>query len=243
MLLVVAGSQWLTTKRMANWDKPLWVTIYPVLTNADAGVRRYVHGLKPESFRNVGLFIGQQAARYGYQLDTPVVFQVAKPLTKSPPELPVENSGFKVVLWSLKMRWWAWKNAREKGLAPSDVRMFVIYNKVDPDKLLERSVGIKNASYGVVNAVGSPHMAARDRIVISHELLHILGATDKYDLRTGQPFAPAGLANPEKQPLYPQHRAEIMGGRIATSPQRWRRPPTLKSCVIGTRTATEIGWL
>jgi hypothetical protein len=164
-------------------------------------------------------------------------------LTNLPPELPAENSGLSVALWSLKMRWWSFRNGGQDGLAPDDIRIFVLYQKRKPNGPLERSVGIQNGSYGVVNAVASRQMAARNRIVITHELLHILGASDKYDLHTGQPFAPDGLANPEQSPLYPQNRAEIMGGRIATSATRWRRPATLNSCLIGARTAAEISWL
>ena len=141
------------------------------------------------------------------------------------------------------MRWWSWRNTGQDNLAPDDVRMFVLYQMRKSNTLLERSVGVKNGSYGVVNAVASRQMAARNRIVITHELMHILGATDKYDLYSGQPFAPDGLANPEQSPLYPQKRAEIMGARIATSANQWRRPATLKSCVVGATTATEIGWL
>lgn len=141
------------------------------------------------------------------------------------------------------MRWWSWRNSSQDGLTPADVKMFVLYQENQTNTLLERSVGIKNGSYGVVNAVSSRQMAARNRIIITHELLHILGASDKYDLFTGQPLAPDGLADPTQKPLYPQQRAEIMGGRIANSASRWRRPASLKSCVIGTMTATEIGWL
>ena len=86
-------------------------------------------------------------------------------------------------------------------------------------------------------------MAARNRIVIAHELMHILGASDKYDPRTGQPFAPDGLANPSKIPLYPQNQAEIMAGRIAVSASSWAQPTSLSACVIGEVTASEIGWL
>ncbi len=140
------------------------------------------------------------------------------------------------------MRWWSFRNTGQDGLAPDDIRMFVLYQNRKSNAPLERSVGIQNGSYGVVNAVASRQMTARNRIVITHELLHILGASDKYDLGSGQPVAPDGLANPEKSPLYPQKRAEIMGARIATSATSWRRPATLKSCVIGAGTAAEISW-
>jgi hypothetical protein len=221
----------------------LWISIYPVLADPGVDIRRYAENLKPDSFREIGVFIKQQAARHGRKLENPVVIQVARPLTNLPPELPAENSGLSVALWSLKMRWWSFRNGGQDGLAPDDIRIFVLYQKRKPNGPLERSVGIQNGSYGVVNAVASRQMAARNRIVITHELLHILGASDKYDLHTGQPFAPDGLANPEQSPLYPQNRAEIMGGRIATSATRWRRPATLNSCLIGARTAAEISWL
>ena len=243
ILLVVAGNQFLTGSRFSSWEKPLWISIYPVLADPGADIRRYAESLEPDSFREIGVFIQQQAARHGRKLENPVFIQVARPLTSLPPELPAENSGLGVALWSLKMRWWSFRNGGQDGLAPDDIRMFVLYQKAKSNGPLERSVGIQNGSYGVVNAVASRAMAARNRIVITHELLHILGASDKYDLYTGQPIAPDGLANPAQSPLYPQNRAEIMGGRIATSATRWRRPATLNSCVIGAKTAAEISWL
>lgn len=141
------------------------------------------------------------------------------------------------------MRWWAWRHGREKGLAPADIKIFVRYQNDKPNGLLERSVGIQNGSYGIVNAVASRLMASRNRIVIAHELLHILGASDKYDPRSGQPLVPEGLADPLKIPLYPQRRAEIMAGRIAVSSNNWSQPGNLEQCIIGPETATEIGWL
>lgn len=243
VLLIVAGNQYMTGQRLSSWEKPLWVTVYPVLAEPGADIRLYAESLKPESFSNVGLFLKQQAAVYGRTLEKPVIIQVARPLTEIPPALPVENSGVRIALWSLKMRWWSWVNGGQDGLAPDDIRMFVLYQKAKDNKIMERSVGIKNGSYGVVNAVASKQMAAFNRVLITHELLHILGASDKYDLTTGKPFVPDGLANPDQSPLYPQEQAEIMGGRIATSAHRWHTPRSLRSCVIGAKTAAEISWL
>jgi hypothetical protein len=243
ILAVVGGNQLLTQSRFSSWEKPLWVTIYPVLAEPGDDIRRYAGSLKPQSFQQIGAFIGKQAARYGRQLETPVVIQVARPLTSLPPALPTESFGLGVALWSLKMRWWVWNNGGQDGLAPEDVRIFVLYQKRKQNGSIERSVGIKNGSYGVVNAVASRQMVARNRIIITHELMHILGASDKYNPFTGQPVSPEGLADPSRSPLYPQKRAEIMAGRIATSASDWRRPASLKSVVVGSATATEIGWL
>jgi hypothetical protein len=242
ILVTVAGNQWLTGSRLSSWGKPLWITIYPVLVEPDADIRGYVDSLSAASFEDISVFLQQQAERYGRQLDNPAIFQVARPLTDLPPALPEEDSGWTVALWSLKMRWWSWRNGTQDGLVRDDIRMFVLYQKENPHGPLERSVGIKNGSYGVVNAVASRREAARNRIVITHEMLHILGARDKYELITGQPIEPDGLANPEQSPWYPQERAEIMGGRIAISASHWLYPDSLDFCVIGSATATEIGW-
>ena len=242
ILVIVAGNQWLTGKRLGSWEKPLWITIYPVLLDSDADTRRYTGSLSTDSFRDIGVFLKRQAARYDRRFENPAIVQVARPLTALPPALPTENSGVKIALWSLKMRWWVWRNGSQDGLVGEDIRMFVLYQKGDSNGLLERSVGIKNGSYGLVNAVASREKAARNRIVITHELLHILGASDKYDFLTGQPIARAGLAAPGRSPLYPQDSAEIMAGRTATSANHWRYPASLKSCVIGAETAAEIGW-
>jgi len=242
ILAVVAGQQFLTESRFNSWEKQLWVTIYPVLISPDSDIQRYAGRLNAASFQPIVNFISQQASRYGRELERPVIIQVARPMTSLPPALPVESSGLGVALWSLKMRWWVWNNSAQDGLAPEDIRMYVLYQKSPSAGTMERSVGVQNGSYGVVNAVASRQMAARNRMVITHELLHILGATDKYDLSNGQPTNPDGLANPGLRPLFPQSKAEIMAGRIASSANVWRNAASLKFCVIGAGTAAEIGW-
>jgi hypothetical protein len=95
----------------------------------------------------------------------------------------------------------------------------------------------------VVNAFASPALAARNNVVISHEFLHTVGATDKYDPATNLPRYPIGFAEPDRQPLYPQRLAEIMGGRIPLSEHRAVMPQSLAKATIGPLTAREIGWL
>ena len=75
-----------------------------------------------------------------------------------------------------------------------------------------------------------------------HELLHTLGASDKYDLRSGRPLVPDGLGDPLQDPVYPQTQGEIMAGRIAVSANRAELPGALTDMVIGAATAREIGW-
>ena len=81
-----------------------------------------------------------------------------------------------------------------------------------------------------------------NQVVVAHELLHTLGASDKYDRTTGQPLLPGGLGEPDRRPLYPQDFGEIMAGRIATSARDAVVADSLEQMLVGPVTALEIGW-
>ena len=93
----------------------------------------------------------------------------------------------------------------------------------------------------MVHAYASDAQASQNNIVIAHELLHTLGATDKYD-SVGMPIFPEGFGDSEQTNRYPQQYAEIMAGRVAIAPGRAEMPDGLEACVIGYRTANEINW-
>ena len=95
----------------------------------------------------------------------------------------------------------------------------------------------------MVNAFADYRMASRNNVIIGHELLHTLGATDKYDPKTELPLFPQGYADPQRQPLLPQRMAEIMGGLIPVEEGKGKMPSGLARTVIGPLTAAEIGWL
>ena len=82
------------------------------------------------------------------------------------------------------------------GRAPSRVRMFVLYH--DPAKLepVPDSHGLQKGLVGVVHAFADGTMTGANNMVIAHELLHTVGASDKYDLGSGAPLFPIGFADP-----------------------------------------------
>jgi hypothetical protein len=57
------------------------------------------------------------------------------------------------------------------------------------------------------------------------------------------PAYPDGYADPERMPLFPQLKAEIMGGRIPISETQAIIPNGLKEVSVGSQTAAEIRWL
>ena len=140
------------------------------------------------------------------------------------------------------MRYWAWTHNTQPGPAP-DIQIYTIYYDPKVYDEVSHSFGLQKGLVGVVNAFASRTEGKRNNVVIAHELLHTLGATDKYDLSTNQPLYPTGYADPEQQPRYPQRRAELMGGRIPTTAQRAEQPDHLRETIIGGATAVEIGLL
>jgi len=96
---------------------------------------------------------------------------------------------------------------------------------------------------GVVHAYAHRELEGKNNLVIAHEILHTLGATDKYDLATGQPFHPQGYAEPDRAPVLPQRYAELMGGRVPVSETRSIMPRSLNLVRVGKVTAGEINWV
>ena len=139
------------------------------------------------------------------------------------------------------MRYWAWRVDAPRGPAP-DIKLFVLYHDPAMSPALPHSLGLQKGLLGVVHVFADASMRGSNDTVIAHELLHTLGATDKYDLASSKPLLPDGYAEPDRQPLYPQAFAELMGGRIPLSSTEAETPESLRKVIVGAKTASEIGW-
>ncbi len=242
ILVVVAAGTWLTRLRTTAWDQPLRVAIFPINADASGATDRYIRSLSVGAFEPIARFMRQEAGRYGLNLSTPIELFLAPEIGRVPPPPPFGANALRVALWSLHMRYWAWVNAAFDGPKPH-VRVFVLYH--DPDRIsrLSHSLGLQKGLIGVVNAFASEGQAAQNDVVIAHEMLHTLGATDKYDPRTNQPAFPDGYADPQRQPPLPQEYGEIMAGRVPVTQDRAEMPDGLERVLIGAKTAREINWL
>jgi hypothetical protein len=96
---------------------------------------------------------------------------------------------------------------------------------------------------GVVHAFASREHRGGNNVVIAHEILHTLGASDKYDPATLAPLYPIGYAEPDRNPLIPQEFAEIMAGRYPVGPGELEMPESFDEVVVGPATAAEVRWL
>jgi len=242
ILLALVVGTWMTEKRLASWDRPAWVAVYPIVADDAAVTLDYAQSVDESTFAAVNEFMARESMPYGIRVTPAFYIQVAQVSTELPPEIPDRYSPVAIAWWSLKMRWWAWRMGFNDDLAGTDIQMFVLYHGVNGRTEVEISVGMRKGRYGVVNAFAKKSMHQRNLVVFTHELMHVFGASDKYIRATGEPEYPFGYADPNQHPLFPQKRAEIMGGRIPTSSFVSKMPRSLKQCKIGRRTAEEIGF-
>lgn len=103
-------------------------------------------------------------------------------------------------------------------------------------------MGLNKGLIVIVHAFADNTYDTQNNVVIVHELLHTVEATDKYSSHN-QPLYPIGYAEPKLSPLYPQQKAEIMAMGIPQTETSSRMAAHLEECVIGEQTAKEINWL
>jgi len=242
VLFVLVASSWITEKQMAAWDRPILVTVYPIAADNKPATLEFARTINADSFREVNRFFEQQSGPYGFTVTPAFRFQIAAPSTDRPPPVPDQFGMAAIGWWSLKMRWWTWMETFKDGLIDPDIQMFMMLHTLGSDTELGISVGMRKGRYGLVKAYASEASRETNLVVFTHEMLHVLGATDKYVLSTGDPIYPDGFADPNRKPLFPQTRAEIMGGSIPLSANNSTMPDTLEQCKIGRLTAEEIGF-
>lgn len=242
VLVAALGMTWVEQTLVQSWRAPLEVAIYPINGDGSEAATEMIRSLQPQDFSALNTFLEREMRRYGIRRTPAMTLTLHPEMRVAPPPRPQANNVLQTVLWSLKLRWWSYRQA--DGWLPQigKIRLYVLFHQPQDDVALEHSAGLQKGLIGVVHVFAADDMRQKNNVVIAHELLHTLGATDKYDPASNQPLFPAGYAEPYKTPLHPQHEAEIMAGRIAVSEARAKMPQSLENCVVGARTAHEINF-
>ncbi len=239
-LVAALAVTWGDRFRTTRWNEPLWIGIFPISADGRPLTADYIGSLDVARFADIETFFSEEARRYGLALDQPVRIALHKPATDLPPAIEPGTGVLGTMFWSLRLRIYAWRQARGQL---ADVRMFVMYHDPAFTDRVPHSLGLQRGLVGVVHAYAESQQDGANSIVIAHEFLHTVGATDKYDPRTLQPVYPEGFGEPAAEPRYPQAFAEIMAGRRALSPDAVEMPRSLSGLLVGSATATEINWI
>lgn len=238
----VALGAWRAKTQSVEWKYTLPVNIYLINGDDSAVAAEYLNSLTVDEFKPIEMFMGDEALRYGRASNASIQIRMGGKIDERPPVPPRNGSALEVVMWSLSMRWWAYWNSDTVGPGPQ-VKMFVLYFDPAQNTRLAHSTGLQKGLIGRVNIFAASSMTEQNNVIITHEFLHTLGATDKYDPANNLPLFPDGYANPELKPLLPQRFAEIMAGRTPLSTTEAETPPALEDALIGKKTALEINWL
>lgn len=223
-----------------DWSRPIIVMLHPINADGQVATQNYIQSLNLSELTSAQEYLKQMSAQYRGQ-PISLYFQMGRELKKMPPKVPEQANMLDTILWSLRFRFYAWKQHESKDGSPS-VTLFLNYYDPKHSKELKHSTALQKGRIGSVNLFASKKQSQQNKIVLVHELLHAFGASDKYDLATGQPLYPVGYAYPNQQPLFPQAKAELMAGHIPVSSDKSKMPDTLQQTLINEITAIELGW-
>lgn len=241
IFFLVAADTYLTKFRAISWDDTLWVGIYPINADNDPVIEKYISALSSRNFQPIAQFFEREVNELGLSMKQPFNMVLAHSVDELPPDPPPQGSNIlSVAWWSIKLRYWSFSH-NHADFSPH-IKVFVIYHNYDKEEKLAHSLGLEKGMIGVVHAYAHRELEGKNNLVIAHEMLHTLGASDKYDLQNGEPIHPQGYAEPDKSPLYPQRFAELMGAYIPLSQSKSIMPRSLRSVKIGPQTAGEINW-
>ena len=225
--------------RRPDWQRTLIVGLYPHNADGSAEVDDWIERLVPEDFQPIEDFLAEQATRHGLELEQPFEIRLGEVISHAPPPPPAGGAWYERLSWAVRLRWWHFRLDRQ-GLEP-DIVLVASYQK-DPTGFTElHSIGMPSPRLGLSQLSGGEEHTAFNQVVLAHELLHTVGALDLYG-PDGRAQFPEGYAEPDREPRYPQQRAELMAMALPLSPELSHPPRDLGEVQVGQRTAEEIGW-
>ena len=242
ILLGLSAHKLYKNSHVRSWQQTLSVVVYPSNGDGLASTEAYIRSLRTPNIEEIARFINSEAHRYGVKNVAAIDMQLGDSSFGVPPSLPRNRNALSNIIWSLYFRGWTNIKLYASAASVPDIALFVVFFDPNHSKQLDHSIGLAGSMTARINAFADRKYQGSNNVVIAHELLHTVGATDKYDAETNQPLLPHGFADPQKSPLYPQRQAEIMGGRIPVGPHTAIMPQNLQQIVVGRSTALELYW-
>jgi hypothetical protein len=243
VLVVVALYAWrdIARRKARNeWKRTLDVAIVLV---RDGAVSEPALGAIRSETRALEAALEREYARYRRDSFRPFAFVAFGPVDLQKPVPASPNDGLVAAAsyaWQLS-RFTSDIDARAK--VPSrgfDARIYLVVRPPTQRGFVE-GASQHGGHVGVALAELDESTVGLTAFVAAHELFHTLGATDRYG-PDGRTSIPDGLAEPDKQPLYPQRYAELMARNRPLDAEREVPPASLDELRIGAKTANEVGW-
>lgn len=135
------------------------------------------------------------------------------------------------------------ESERQRRAIVAENMIFVYFYHLSEARSYEgvHSVADRRSRRGFVFAPLIRQSAELVMINVAHELLHLFGATDKYEGRRCR--FPEGFIDPHREPRTPQEFAEVMAQGLPMAPGRERTVKFFDELRVGVRTAAEVNWI
>ena len=123
ILLIVAVNAWRDMNQ--DWSKPIVVLLHPINADGQRSTSAYIQQISTDDLEEIEHYLGLQSQAFRGQ---PISFhfQLGRELNTLPPKFPESGRILDTVLWSLKFRFYAWKQHQGEDGSPS-VTLFLIY--------------------------------------------------------------------------------------------------------------------
>lgn len=223
------------------WQRPLDVAL--VLVEREP-IKASTLSLLHDRVRELEQRLATEYQRHEGRDFTPFAFTVLGPVSAGEPPTSNEQDGVMGALRDTYARWrWTRAVDASAGVDPRayDARIYLVMKPASGGVAFVEGESEFGGRIGVAQVDIDPETIDFALFVAAHELLHTLGASDKYDAR-GHAIYPDGFAEPGRSPRTPQPGAEIMARNVPLATGVERPPSTLDELFVGDATAREIGW-
>ena len=195
ILVLLLASAFLSQQKLHAWDETIWVGIYPLISERSPTIDRYINKQLARDLENVSQLIKRESQKYNINAENVIKFEI-KHTVYDPPPPPQAESRFSIAIWSLKFRYWHWQQ-QHSDEPESDLDIFIHLSPVKHGQTiqLDNSFALKKVGAGVVNALAGTKYREYNQLVLAHELLHLFGASDKYNIENNQPIFPNGFSD------------------------------------------------
>lgn len=245
VVVLVAIADWRRRRARNEWRTPLDVAVVLVAPNADD---RTPEEAALEAFRERATALEDRLAaefvRYRPISMRPFRLRVVGPVPLAATVPRMGEGAIELAKHTLELSRWTHDIDERAGVISDhyDARIYVVARRPSTEeRAFVEGESQKNGRIGVVEVELDASMVDFALIVVAHELMHTLGASDKYDA-DGHTHIPEGLAEPNLTPLYPQRFAEVMSRNRPVAAGREVVPTSIDELAVGLATAYEIGW-
>jgi len=155
ILLLILASVWTTVAIqrtvVQDWQGTLDIKIIPVIADDRPTTRKFVEKIDERYFRNIKRYLEAQAKKYDVNLENNLNIEITEAISDVPPTVPENGaSRFDIIIWSLKLRWWAWQHQLDDHHI-AQIRLYVLYQSPSDRTPLAHSTGLQNGLIGLIN--------------------------------------------------------------------------------------------